>query len=157
MFVFFFFFFYVCAVPPRETNSKLRQNERFPLLGGYYWRGKKKTKHENMPEIRGALWMFLTFLNLIVAGRHFLVMPVVRHRPTEVGFLCLLCETDLSEDTFCAHVFSRQHVAIFLVSIFILNTSHCIIFPGMVTVVLLSSLRMSCDYLGYPVQCTYLT
>ena len=54
------------------------------------------------------------------------------HQSTEVGFLCLLCKRRLSDSECQAHVFSWEHVATFLVSIFTSNVSRCIIFPLMV-------------------------
>lgn len=85
-----------------------------------------------------------------MVGCQFLVMHdvcVKRDQLTEVGFLCLLCERRLLDNECYAHVFSREHVATFLVSVFI-HISYCIIFPLMVTVMLLLSHSISCDYLG---------
>ncbi|XP_029022125.1 uncharacterized protein LOC114865298 isoform X2 [Betta splendens] len=68
------------AVPRRETYSKLKQNERFPLL-----------------------------------GKQFMVMYDVRDDyHTRKDVLCLLCGRTLSENEFCTHVFSREHVTEFL-------------------------------------------
>ncbi|XP_071401801.1 uncharacterized protein [Centroberyx affinis] len=52
-----------------------------------------------------------------VLGQQFLVAHSIankRHQPTDWGFLCLLCKRRLSEDDSRAHVFSREHVEMFL-------------------------------------------
>lgn len=91
-----------------------------------------------LPEIRRALDVFLT-VQLIISGEKFRVMHdvcVKRHQSTpdtEVAFLCLLCERRLSNQECYAHTFSREHVATFLVSILIPNTSQCMIFPSIET------------------------
>lgn len=43
----------------------------------------------------------------------------LRYEDTDVVFLCFLCERTLSNEESYAHVFSREHIASFLVSIFI--------------------------------------
>ncbi|XP_078146667.1 uncharacterized protein LOC139915865 [Centroberyx gerrardi] len=52
-----------------------------------------------------------------VLGQQFLVAHSIAtkwRQPTDWGFLCLLCQRRLSEDESRAHVFSREHVEMFL-------------------------------------------
>ncbi|TKS88453.1 hypothetical protein D9C73_023117 [Collichthys lucidus] len=54
----------------------------------------------------------------LIAGQQFLVRPdmyVSHHEPIETRYLCLLCQRTLSNDECYAHVFSREHIAAFLV------------------------------------------
>lgn len=106
--------FYFGAVPQCETYSKLKQNERFPLLGEYHWRQRVWS------EIR--MDGCECFCFHLIAGQQFLVRPdmcVSHHEPIDTRYLCLLCQRMLSNDECYAHVFSREHVTVFLVSIFI--------------------------------------
>lgn len=134
--------FYVCAVPRRETN-RLQQNERFPVLGGYYWREKQTCQKS-----KGALWMFFTFLYL-------------RHcRQTFPGHAS--CQTAVHWSGIPVSALWDEVVKRWLSRACVQSQTCCSIsseycFPLMVTVVLLLSLSMSCDYLGCPIQCTYLT
>lgn len=64
---------------------------------------------------------------LFFVGQEFLVMHNVSEPHSEdldVAFLCLLCKRTLSNKESFAHVFSREHVRSFLVSIFIRFFQH---------------------------------
>lgn len=55
-----------------------------------------------------------------IAGQEFMIMhhkSELQYEDTDVVFLCLLCERTLSNEESYAHVFSREHIASFLVSI----------------------------------------
>ncbi|XP_060914942.1 uncharacterized protein LOC132990618 isoform X2 [Labrus mixtus] len=69
-------------VPKCETFSKLKENERFPLLGRQFM------------------------------AMHYLYDRL--HQPTEVAFLCMLCRRRLSDQECHAHVFSREHITLFI-------------------------------------------
>ena len=128
---------YAGAVPQCETYDK--QNGRFPLLGEYDW------KEKVLPEIRSALWMFLTLPPLVVPGKQFLVtfdQCVIRHQSMDMGFPCLLCERRLSGCEFYAHVFGWEHVKHFLVSNFTSIILYNINVPSKVTLGDLSSVLL---------------
>lgn len=62
------------------------------------------------------------FFCFFISGQEFLVMyhmSELQFEDTDVVFLCLLCERTLLNEESYAHVFSREHVTSFLVSIFI--------------------------------------
>lgn len=65
----------------------------------------------------------IIIINAIITGKQFLVVyDVGNENHSRKAALCLLCERELSDDEFCAHVFSREHVARFLVSVRTSNT-----------------------------------
>lgn len=68
------------------------------------------------------------FSHVFAAGQEFLVMHQVSElqcEDTEAALLCLLCERTLSDWESYAHVFSGEHVTMFLVSTFIFACFSC--------------------------------
>lgn len=110
------------AVPRRETLSRLQDNEKFPLLGKQGRKGTRAGRRLLLLPVPPLPFFFPPFRSCatssVAAGEQFIVKYNVSScKETALGSLCLLCSRKLLKSELPAHVFSREHVLAFLVSL----------------------------------------